>query len=170
MTKSAHAPSVAPAAAPLVDAWLAAAKDALREVAATSLGLPDVSSSASSAAAPVGLGGAYLQLMSEREVVVVGLCATEAALRGLSAALLGFVDAELAHADVTDAVGEVANMLAGGVKRRLSAASPGLQLGLPVFIQGHLEPRERQALRVSELRLSSDITVFVVVLHEARAS
>jgi CheY-specific phosphatase CheX len=99
----------------------------------------------------------------------VGLCATAAALRLVSGALLGFVDAELSHADITDAVGEVANMLAGGVKRRLSAVSPGLQLGLPLFIQGHLDPRERQALRVSEVRLSPDITVFVVVLHEARA-
>ncbi len=60
-------------------------------------------------------------------------------------------------------------MLAGGVKRRMSAANPGLQLGLPLFIQGHLEPRERQALRMRRLRLSPDSALFVVVLHEPRA-
>ena len=151
-----------------VDAWLAAAQDALREVAATSLGCTDVSASASSSVAPVGLGGAYLQLMSDREVVVVGLCGDERALRRVSGALLGFVDAELSPADVTDAVGEVANMLAGGVKRRLSPHHPGLQLGLPLFIRGHLAPRERQALRTSALHLAPDLTVVVLVLHEAR--
>lgn len=157
----------APAA--VVDAWLAAAEEALREVAQTALGGADISAAVSVAVAPAGVGGAYLQLMSEREAVVVGLCAGDAALRHVSGALLGASGADLAPADVTDAVGEVANMLAGGVKRRMSAANPGLQLGLPLFIQGHLEPRERQALRMRQLRLSPDIALFVVVLHEPRA-
>ena len=158
--------TLAPAA--VVDAWLAAAEEALREVAKTALACADVSAATSVAAAPANLGGAYVQLMSEREVVVVGLGAGDAALRHVSGALLGAPGVELALADVTDAVGEVANMLAGGVKRRMSAANPGLQLGLPLFIQGHVQPRERQALRVSQMRLSPDIAVFIVVLHEPR--
>lgn len=169
----APAGDVAPAAPTPVDDWLAAAQDALREVGATALGCADMSSyaaSPSSLASSVGLGGAYVQVMSEREVVVVGLCAAAPALAALSGALLGCAGADVSPADVTDAVGEVANMLAGGVKRRLSPARPGLQLGLPMFIRGHLEPRERQALRVVEVRLSPDIAVVVVVLYEPRAS
>lgn len=166
----APAGEAASAAPSCVDVWLAAAEDALREVAATALGCADIASSASPLPSPLGLGGAYVQLMSEREVVVVGLCAAAPALAALSGALLGCAGADVSPADVTDAVGEVANMLAGGVKRRLSAAHPGLQLGLPLFIRGHLEPRERQALRVTELRLAADITLVVVVLHEPRAS
>lgn len=153
----------------VVDDWLAAAEDSFREVAATALAFRDVTSVARAATAPAGLGGAYVQLMSERELVVVGLCAAEVNLRHVSGALVGCSGADLSHADVTDAVGEVVNMLAGGVKRRLVAAHPGLQLGLPLFIQGHLEPRERQQLRVGQLRWSPDSSAFVVVLHEPRA-
>jgi CheY-specific phosphatase CheX len=160
---------VAPAT-PTVDAWLVAAEESFGEVAATALARGDVAAVGRSATAPPGLGGAYIQLLSEREVVLVGLCADDAALRHISGALLSLAAGELGHADVTDAVGEIVNMLAGGVKRRLSAACPGLQLGLPIFIQGHLDPRERQQLRVGQLRLGPDVVVNVVLLYEPRSS
>jgi CheY-specific phosphatase CheX len=50
--------------------------------------------------------------------------------------------APLRDAEVADAVGEIVNMLGGGVKRRLSGERE-LELGLPIFLHGYIQPTEK---------------------------
>jgi hypothetical protein len=155
-------------AAAAVDQWLGAAEESASEVAFTALGRESLSVAQHSATPPHDLSGAYVQLMSDREVVHIGLCAEPDVLRRLAGALVGDETA-LSTADITDAVGEIVNMLAGGVKRRMVSTHPGLQLGLPVFIHGHLEPRERQHLRVARVLVGPSDQFVLVVMHESRA-
>ena len=152
-----------------IERWIDAAEDATRELAVAALGCSVEANATRGTEPPAQLSGAYLQLLSDRQVVQVGLCGDEAALTHLAAGLLG-LDGPLSHADVTDAVGEIVNMVAGGIKRRLLPAYPGLQLGLPVFIHGHLEARGRQELRVSHLPLSTGHRLVLIVLGERRAN
>src|SRR4030095_11441657 len=49
----------------------------------------------------------------------------------------------LRDAQVADAVGEIVNMLAGSMKRKLSGFGADLTLGLPIFIHGFLQPSAR---------------------------
>lgn len=152
-----------------VDQWLDAAEESTVEVAFTALARESRAAGQRSSTPPHDLGGAYVQLISDREVVHVGLCGVPDVLRALATSLLGD-EAGLSPSDVIDAVGEIANMIAGGVKRRMASTHPGLQLGLPVFIHGHLEPRERQHLRVAQLLVSPGDGLTLVVMHEARAA
>jgi hypothetical protein len=147
--------------------WVVAAEESMREVSAIALRLMPEPDAERLSTTPPHLSGAYVQLISPLEVVQVGLCADAATLRRLAEALLGGED-DLTPADVADAVGEIVNMFGGGIKRRLVAGRPGLQLGLPVFIHGHLEATRRQQLRVSRQRLLPQLGVVLVVLREAR--
>jgi CheY-specific phosphatase CheX len=150
-----------------VEPWVDAAEESMREVSVVALGLEPEPRAKRLATTPPHLSGAYVQLISPLEVVQVGLCADAATLCRLAGALLGGEE-DLPPADVADAVGEIVNMFAGGMKRRLVAERPGLQLGLPVFIHGHLEATRRQQLRVAQQRLLPELEVVLVVLREPR--
>ena len=150
---------------PAVADWLAAAEAALDEVARAALGCAG-QRVISRDLSPPPLGGAWVQLLSDREAVLVGLCSDAAGRARLASALVG--EEGLSAADVTDALGEIANMLAGGVKRRLVASCPGLQLGLPFFLHGRVEPSERQQWCAAELELALGCSVVLIVLREAR--
>ncbi len=53
----------------------------------------------------------------------------------IAGAMLG-MDLEEIDADVKDALGEIANMLAGGLKERFSEENVGLELAIPTAIAG----------------------------------
>lgn len=147
-------------------AWIDAAERAMAEVAIATLG-SDATVAARGAEPPPLVGGAYLQLIGDDELVHVGLCADEAALRWLATRFCGDAAPLSAH-DVADAVGELVNMVAGGVKRRLATERRNLQLGLPLYIHGHLQAGERQTLSASQLGIVGGPTVVLVVLHAPR--
>ena len=143
-------------------AWLDAAEQSLIDVAMTALGTPDGQVLERTDRPRPNLGGGYIQLLSDNEAVQVGLCASEADLKWLASALMR-EPGELTHADVADAIGEIVNITAGGVKRRLASEKSGLQLGLPIFIQGHLEATEGQKLFVSRVQLAGREVALVVL-------
>jgi CheY-specific phosphatase CheX len=71
----------------------------------------------------------------------------------------------LSSAEIADAVCEVVNIAAGHVKARLSEAHPGLTLGLPLFIQGAVKPRERMSVDVFDVRVGTSAFVVVLLLQ-----
>lgn len=116
-------------------------------------------------AIPANLSGAFIPLAGPGLGAQLGMVGSEEQCRGLAAALLQMDAAEaaaLSAAEIADAVCEVVNIAAGHVKARLSEAHPGLTLGLPLFIQGTVKPRERMAVDVFDVRAGG--TSFVVVL------
>jgi len=50
----------------------------------------------------------------------------------------------LAMPEVADAMGEALNMLGGAIKRRFN--SPDLELGLPLFVVGHVQSTANLAI------------------------
>lgn len=148
--------------------WIDAAEMATGEVAIATIGR-EVTVRARSPEAPPLVGGAYVQVIGDDELVHVGLCADTAALRWLASRFVGG-DAPLADSDVPDAVGELVNMIAGCVKRRLSSERCRPQLGLPLFIHGHIAAGERQTLSASTMAVSGGPTVTLVLLHAPRGA
>lgn len=59
----------------------------------------------------------------------------EQGARAITASLLGMEVEEL-NEDVNDAMGELANMVAGGLKTQLTAAGKSLELSIPTAIAG----------------------------------
>ncbi len=77
--------------------------------------------------AMIGLTGGFSAML--------GIHCPEAVGLAISGAMLG-IEIEEIDADVKDALGEIANMLAGGLKERFSTEDIGLELAIPTAVSG----------------------------------
>lgn len=77
--------------------------------------------------AMIGLSGSFTAMLSIHCPEAVGLA--------ISGAMLG-MEFEEVDADVKDTMGEIANMLAGGLKERFASEELMLQLAIPTAITG----------------------------------
>lgn len=112
--------------------------------------------------------GAYVPILSGDHSLHVGVASSEEGCQVLTRALLGMApDEEVSSDDVHDAVGEIANMVAGGVKSKVVAKGAEAQLGLPIFIHGHIAQTSVSQCMVSEVQFDG-ILVRVTVVKTAR--
>ena len=140
MTMNSSLPVTAGAA---VSDWVAAMADASTELA-LSLGIDGVELLGWHDVPPTGMAGAYIPLLAEDETLQLALLATPAGCADLARLLLGMEsDEAVSDADIADAVGELVNIVAGGVKQRMQEGAGGLRLGLPVFIHGYVQPTQQ---------------------------
>jgi CheY-specific phosphatase CheX len=88
--------------------------------------------------------GAHIPVLGSVGAFDLALVATKESCQALSRAILyASPDQVLKDTEVADAIGEVVNMLAGSVKRRMTGLGAELELGLPIFIHGYIQPTER---------------------------
>jgi len=118
--------------------------DAARELADTALGGASFEL-LGAAREPHGEHGAFVNLALPDEAIQVGVVLSPAGCQSLAKSLLGMApeDEDLPLSDVGDAMCEIVNIVAGGLKRRLN---PGLHatLGLPLFVSGRPLPTHQQ--------------------------
>lgn len=110
--------------------------------------------------------GAYLGLLAQDEPIQVGILVDGVGCQLLSKSLLGMEpgDEDLPPADVSDAMCEVINIIAGGLKRRVSERMP-VTLGLPIFVSGHPLPNQQQTVVARSLKLG-DVSACVLLLTQ----
>jgi hypothetical protein len=104
--------------------------------------------------------GAYLGLVAQDEPIQVGVVIDEPGCQTLTKSLLGMApgDEDLSAADVSDAMCEIINMIAGGLKRRVTDRMR-ITLGLPIFVAGSPLPNQHQevvgrVLQIGDVRVS----------------
>jgi hypothetical protein len=122
--------------------WMNLAADAASEIASGALGMGTVRwQHPPESALPDDLCGVYIPLLAEGFSVQLGLLGRPAVCTQLAKSLLGMgPDESLADdGEVFDAVGEVTNLVAGGVKVR-AAAHTNVKLGLPLAMSGTVLP------------------------------
>ena len=118
---------------------LSALRDSARDVITTSLGFTDGDISAMFGVAPHDVAGSYMPMVGPKYSMYVGWTAGERERCALARAFLGMgADESVSPADVEDALGELVNILGGGVKRRMLAQVPQLVVGLPFFAGGRM--------------------------------
>lgn len=150
-----------------LDVWLGAVEEGLREVAREAMGMSDLEVTKRTAVIPEQMPGAFIPLMAPEESVQVGLVSTPEGAQKMARAMLQMGAGEaLSQADLADALGEAANILAGFVKRNMQVHLKSVQLGLPLYVNGHLETTERVRAMVTHLQMG-EIPVAVVVLRAA---
>lgn len=144
---------------------LEALREAVAEVAGTVLGGLPVAPQ-TSGVDPGASHGAYLALVAQGEPIQVALLAAGPGCQLLAKTLLGMdvADEDLPDSDVSDAMCEIINIVAGGLKRRVSG---GMQvtLGLPLFVAGPLLPNHQQQVHSRALQLG-DVGVEVLLLTQ----
>lgn len=149
-----------------IDNWLTAMIEATDETATQTLGFESVAGKHTIGEQPVDKPGSFISLASENDSVQIGLVSNKEGLELLAKSMLGMTpEEEIAQADITDAVGEIINIVAGGVKRRLNEQAGGMKLGLPMFIDGKIAQGGSQELACANLNLGN-IPAHLLVLRK----
>lgn len=137
-----------------MEVWVEAMIDSLDELASGMLGFEGGKLLEVRDELPERMIGAHVAMVSLREALSVGLISDEAGCGALARALLCMEpDEELPAGDVADAMGEIVNIIAGGVKRRLVEEDSSIKIGLPVFFSGQMKPTKNMQSRVLEILL-----------------
>lgn len=144
--------------------WRAAIDGAANEIASYAL-----SFSGAVVQDPVGLEraismiGAHIPLIGEGHAYDMALVTSAESCKALSRAILCMApDADIRDADVADAIGEIVNMLGGGVKRRMSGLGAELVLGLPIFLHGYIQPTDRMTVTTLPVKLGTIETMVLI--------
>jgi hypothetical protein len=117
-----------------------------------------------------GRRGAYVPVLSGDYSLHVGVVSDDKGCASLTRALLGMAsDEEVSLDDIHDAVGEIANMVAGGVKTKVTARGIPVQIGLPIFIHGHIESGAGTQAIVSQMKFD-DVELYITIVKTARHS
>ena len=152
----------------VIDSWLDAAVAAVEESAPT-LGFDGLERGRRAHEAGPDLFGAFVAVTSDVTCIQIGLLATARGHATLARTLLDLADEEaLGEADKIDAVRELANVIAGGVKRGMIGHDPGLRIGLPVFVHGAVEKTASLELLVQGFSFAGE-RIALVVLQGARS-
>lgn len=150
---------------PLSD-WLDATCGVMLEVAASALAFESSEELARKNSLPRELPGAYVPLLTERASLQVGIASTHEGCAALARALLCMEPGEeVSHGDVADALGEIANIVAGALKGRMAPRAGSVTLGLPIFFNGAIEPTDKLEFAVADMRLGTIDASLVVVQH-----
>jgi len=153
-------PPIPPGLGAAVTDWVVAMADASSELA-SSLGIDGVEVLGWHDVPPAGMAGAYIPMLAEDQTLQLALLASPEGCADLSRLLLGMEpEEEVAAADIADAVGELVNIVAGGVKQRLQdpgtiGTGGGLRLGLPVFIHGYVQPTQQLEVSLASVRIGA---------------
>lgn len=149
-----------------MDTWLSRVLSAAEEVANTtfSAAANDVQPLAK---VPPAREGSLLPIQKGSESLYLGILSDPEGCVALTRALLQ-LDAEEApgEADVTDAVGEIINILAGVVQRSLDGHGSAVVLGLPMYIRGEIIAPARAEARYASINLGPARADLVVVRGE----
>jgi hypothetical protein len=149
-----------------LDMWMDAAEGSASDIAQQALSMDGCTVTDRGARLPTGLCGSYIPLVGDEDSIHIGLVASEAGCQTLARALLCMTeDEKLPPADVADALGEILNMMAGNLKRRVNEKIPSLALGLPIFINGSIEPTEKLSSMVAFVKIGKVDAALLVLSH-----
>ena len=147
--------------------WLAAAEAAFADIARNALSISSFQKIKRDKAIPDGAAGAFIPLVGEHgSSVQLGLFSNDEGCSQLARRLLqlGPKDAAPAQEDVVDAMSEIANMVAGNLKRRPQLEAESMSIGLPLFLRmGEVGMGTRECVAVGHCRLGT-IDVSVAIL------
>jgi CheY-specific phosphatase CheX len=125
--------------------WVDAVTGAAREIATYQLGFATGTASTAGTRVPPDpmMIGAHVALVGSGQNYELALVATPEDCAALARAMLASAKpAALSATDVVDAVGELVNMMAGAVKRRMHRHGLDFELGLPVPIKQAVQPTD----------------------------
>lgn len=131
--------------------WMKATVDAAAEFARATLDA-ELEPVDNGSTLPPELTGCFVALIGDAGSLQIGLASNPVGCQTLAKALFASED-EMPDEDVSDALGEIANIIAGGVKKRMSALQPPLAIGLPIVMDGHVRLAERQKILGNDVRL-----------------
>lgn len=144
--------------------WIEAAVDALRDRSSMfeAEGLDVLSISEQ---LPEQTSGAFISIAGGQQSVQLGVLCGPAERQALAQKFLGD-DTLLGQDDLADAMREIANIVAGGLKSAMLEYDPCLALGLPLFVEG-VQPGSATRAHCARVILSDQALCLVVIVGTA---
>ncbi len=143
------------------DQWLNVAAVSFCKVAATSLSM----AGKVEARCPTGLQGAFVPLVGTNDSVQIGITADRPTCQVLARRMLQMEDHEVpSDHEVRDALGEIANMVAGMSKASRPDKNRDLALGLPILFEGVVNTTDATSIQSIQVDLAGT-PVAVTVIH-----
>ncbi|KJF17950.1 chemotaxis protein CheX [Acidithrix ferrooxidans] len=150
----------------LVSTWLHAMVNSAEELATSTLGLEGITVINEALPKERDFPGSYVAIVGDSYNFEYGIAGSWDSCAVLARALLFMEpEEELSEDDLADAVNEVINIVAGGIKRRMSEIDTGLKLGLPAFFNGTLHPTSHQEAAASKVDLAGAEVYLMVFRH-----
>ncbi len=150
--------------------WSEAMVDALRELATSTWGSEIEVLEPSPERFPRGIPGSYIALVGDHFNFEFGVAALWGGCESLAKKLLFMEDDDvLDEPEVAYAMNEIANMIGGGVKRRMSEFDAGLKLGLPTFFEGPITPTSEQDSSYAAVVVEGVTAYLVALKHRAHS-
>jgi len=136
--------------------WRSAVEGAATEIATHALSFRSAVVLDRIELAATAMIGAHIPLVGGGQAFDLALVSSAQGCDALARAILGLgAGSAIREAEIVDAIGEIANMLAGATKRRLAGPGAHLALGLPIFVRGYLQPRDRMPVIELPIRFGS---------------
>jgi CheY-specific phosphatase CheX len=149
-------------ASTLLDECLRATLDATAELAKATLGVELTTTASDAYELPPKLTGCCVALVGEAGSLQIGFASHPAGCQTFAKILFASNEV-LPEEDVSDALGEIANIIAGGVKKRMVSGQPPLAIGLPIVMEGHIRLTERQRILDVEVKLGEvPVRLFII--------
>ena len=146
-----------------VKIWKSAFIESVQELGATFLGGAEVVVLDHKQAMPEDLLGSFVQIVCPEGPVLLGITGPEGSCLSLAKLMLGMApEDELAEADAFDAMGELINIAAGGIKMRLAAKLGSIELGLPMFLSGRLRAVGHIEVELTEVTIGGNHCALMV--------
>jgi CheY-specific phosphatase CheX len=146
--------------------WMEAVVTSSDELSTTMLGLSGVTAEAPEPKMPDSKFTSLISVIGNTDAVQIGVGGTMESCQLLVKALMGMEpeDENLPYEEITDAFGEIANILAGQVKTEINKKAPlDTNVGMPVLIDGTLSvPEESETLSANAM--FGDIPVVLLVM------
>lgn len=122
-----------------IEWWIGKVAAAARDFSKVSLGTEKFEVRQMTKGLPKHISGSCIALVGDKCAAQIGICSDSVGCTRLASMMLGLGEGEKMEEDgVTDAICELANVLAGLVKTRVTETYPGFQIGMPVYFQGEL--------------------------------
>jgi Chemotaxis phosphatase CheX len=148
--------------------WLDAVVSGGQELAKASLHYDDCRLTGREELMPEAQHGAYIPLVSEVNVLLLGFSATSAVCLTLARAMMGMApDEEIGLQEATEVLTELMNMWAGLVKRRVHREDPDLKIGLPMYADVTLHSNGEELVR--EAMLGPEPIYIQIIRHQPEA-
>ncbi|HWV38479.1 MAG TPA: chemotaxis protein CheX [Vulgatibacter sp.] len=147
-----------------LDRLLETAVASLQNVAASALSKEVSAVERRPARLPRDMPGAYVPLLAKGDNLQVGIASSLDGCCSIARSLLMMgPDEDLSASDVADAVGEFINILAGELKTRIAKDLSPITLGLPLFLNGAIEPTEALDFAIADLRIGETAASLLIV-------
>ncbi len=151
------------------DYWIQNLLGAAEELGTDALAFEDPMEVEPANSPPIESMTSCVAMLGDQNSIQLGVAASQEHCNIMVRSMLGMEDDEgpLSESDLSDAFGEIVNILAGSLKTRVDSTESTMVLGLPIVLWGRIEVPSNMEMGAALVRWGAvEATLFVLKKHQ----